>query len=326
MQLKWTSPMLQRNGRAGQEQQGVDIYGPDQLGRPVAIQCKNSVKQLSLKKVKAEIENAEAYKGKLLTIYIATTAKMDAKLQKDVRLLSEKRVSEGKFAVGLLYWEDIFSGLALEPRVLSNHYPSLIIGGGATAGSPGAKRLAGLVLGYYGGFFLRYIDLLFGEAGWMAQEDPEQLRILVRLLKVNSRVLSDEDAADIQKWCDTVEKYIFGPPASVNEQEKWRNVKEVANAIEQRTEYLPSLVEDTDVAAFIKLGLAIGGVYHSESESIGKKVNNVHRMITALLPNAEGALVELLTRLDDKPTYRAGPALYTFVDRELRFPTQGVAG
>lgn len=73
MQLKWTSPMLQRNGRAGQEQQGVDIYGPDQLGRPVAIQCKNSVKQLSLKKVKAEIENAEAYKGKLLTIYIATS-------------------------------------------------------------------------------------------------------------------------------------------------------------------------------------------------------------------------------------------------------------
>src|SRR5690606_15287377 len=163
MQLKWTSPMLQRNGRVGQEQQGVDIYGLDQLGRPVAIQCKNSVKQLSLKKVKTEIENAEGYKGNLLAIYIATTAKMDAKLQKDVRLLSEKRVSEGKFAVGLLYWEDIFSGLALDSRVLSNHYPNLIIGGGATTGSPGAKRLAGLVLGYYGGFFLRYIDLLFGE-------------------------------------------------------------------------------------------------------------------------------------------------------------------
>ena len=37
MQLKWGHPILQRNGRSGQEQHGVDIYGPDQLGRPVAI-------------------------------------------------------------------------------------------------------------------------------------------------------------------------------------------------------------------------------------------------------------------------------------------------
>jgi hypothetical protein len=47
-------------------------------------------------------------------------------------------------------------------------------------------------------------------------------------------------------------------------------------------------------------------------------------MIAAVLPSAESALVELLTKLADKPTYRAGPAIYTLIDRELRFPTQGV--
>jgi len=282
--------------------------------------------RLSFKKVKAEVENAEGYEGKLLALYIATTSKMDASLQKDVRLLSEKRVSEGKFAVGLLYWEDIFSGLALDARVLSSHYPNLVIGGGATNGSPGAKRLAALVLGYYGGFFWHFIELLFGEAGWMAQEDPEQLRTMVRMLKVNSRVLSDDDSADIRNWCETVEKLIFDSPASLKGKYGWRQIKEVANAVEQRAKCLSSLVEDLDVAAFIELGLAIGRVYHSEGDFTRKKASNMHRMIAALLPNAEGALVDLLTRLDDKPTYRAGPALYTFVDRELRFPPQGAAG
>jgi len=323
MQLKWATPVLQRNGRSGQEQHGVDIYGPDQLGRPVAIQCKNTVKRLSFKAVIAEVAHAENYEGKLQALYVATTAKMDAKLQTDVRRLSEERVGQGKFAVGLLYWEDIFSGLALDARILSSHYPNIVIGGGATNGSPGANRLAGLVLGYYGGFFWHFIELLFGEAGWMAQEDPEQFRTIVRMLKVNSRVLSPDDAADIKKWSTEVEKLIFAPPPSLTEETKGLQIKQLAQSTVQRALYLPSLVEDIDVAAFIELGLAIGRIYHSDGEFSQKKAASIHRMIAALLPNAEGALVELLRKLDDKPTYRAGPALYTFVDQELRFPTQG---
>ncbi|BAP88180.1 putative uncharacterized protein [Burkholderiales bacterium GJ-E10] len=323
MQLKWDSPMLQRNGRQGQAQHGVDIYGSDQLGRPVGIQCKNTVKRITFKKIEAEVRNAEGYEGKLLALYIATTAEIDATLQKKVRLLSEARVNKGEFAIGLLYWEDIFSGLALDARVLASHYPNLVIGGGATNGSPGANRLAGLVLGYYGGFFWHFIELLFGEAGWLAQEDPEQLRTLVRMLKVNSRVLSDDDATDIRRWSESVEKLVFGSDSSLNKKEKWRQIKQLAKATEERAKYLSSLVEDLDVASFIELGRTIGGIYHAEGEFTSKRASNMHRMISALLPNAEGPLVELLTKLKDRPTYSAGPALYTFVDRELRFPTSG---
>lgn len=323
MQLKWNSPILQRNGRQGQKQDGVDIYGPDQLGRPVGIQCKNTVKRLSLKKIEAEVKNAEGYKGKLQALYVATTAKMDEALQKDVRLLSENRVGEGKFAVGLLYWEDIFSGLALDARVLSNHYPNIRIGGGATNGSPGADRLAGLVLGYYGCFFWHFIDLLFGEAGRMAQEDPKQLCTLVRMLKVNSRVLSHDDATDVRKWSETVEKLVFDPPKLLSEKDKWTQIKQVAKATEKRARYLSSLTENLDVAAFIELGLAIGNVYHSDGKFTSDRAENIHKMTFALLPSAEAALIELLTKLKNKPNYSAGPALYTFVDRELRFPTQG---
>src|ERR1700722_13837488 len=38
--LRWNSTSLQKNGRPGQRQSGVDIYGPDEIGRPVGIQCK----------------------------------------------------------------------------------------------------------------------------------------------------------------------------------------------------------------------------------------------------------------------------------------------
>lgn len=324
MQLKWSSPDLHRNGSAGQEQHGVDIYGPDQLGRPVGIQCKNTVGKLSYKKVKSEVENAEKFEGPLQALYIATTAKMDAALQKDVRLLSEERVKVEKFAVGLLYWEDIFAGLALDPQVLSNHYPNLVIGGSATKGSPGADRLSGLVLGYYGRYFWHFIELLFGEAGWMAQENPEQLRTIVRMLKVNSRVLSQDDASDVQRWCVTVERLVFNPPAGLSGDDKWAEVKQTALSVEQRAKYLSSLVDDVGVGNFIELGISLGRIYHSEGDLTRKNASSLHRMIAALLPSAEGLLIELLKTLDGKPTYRAGPALYSLIDQELRFPTQGL--
>ena len=40
LRIKWRSPNLVRHGRTGQAQQGVDIYGPDDLGHLVGVQCK----------------------------------------------------------------------------------------------------------------------------------------------------------------------------------------------------------------------------------------------------------------------------------------------
>lgn len=322
MQLKWASPTLQTNGRPGQEQHGVDIYGPDHLGRPTAIQCKNTVGKLSLKKVNAEVSNAELFQGNIQALYIATTAKRDAVLQKDVRLLSEQRIAASKFAVGLLYWDDIFSGLALDEQVLRNHYPNLVIGSGAARGSPNEVRLAALVLGYYGGYFWEYIELLLGELGSMAGEDPSQLQTIVRMLSVNSRILSPEDAKDIRQWASSVESLVFTNPANSSAKTNWRQVKQVAKSIEQRVKYLALLVDNIDLAAFVELGLAVGQIFHSDGDLTKKRASNLHTMIAAVLPSAESALVELLTRLADKPTYSAGPAIYTLIDRELRFPTK----
>jgi hypothetical protein len=87
MSQRWKSPNLQKNGRPGQKQNGVDIYESDDIGRRVGVQCKRSKGSPTLDTVRAEIAAAETFEGLLSTIYIATTADYDSVLQKDKRAL-----------------------------------------------------------------------------------------------------------------------------------------------------------------------------------------------------------------------------------------------
>ena len=59
--LRWKSTTLQKNGRLGQKQNGVDVYGADEIGRPVGIQCKRYKPPLELKHVMDEIGKAEMF-------------------------------------------------------------------------------------------------------------------------------------------------------------------------------------------------------------------------------------------------------------------------
>ena len=79
----------------------------------------------TLDTVRAEIAAAETFEGLLSTIYIATTADYDSVLQKDVRLLSGKRVADNKFAVSVIFWEDIVNGLVLNPEVFKAQSPQI---------------------------------------------------------------------------------------------------------------------------------------------------------------------------------------------------------
>jgi hypothetical protein len=89
--LRWNSSDFYRNGRQGQKQDGVDIWGHDDDNRHIGIQCKNTVNDVSLATVKSEIDNADTFEPKLDRLYIATTAKRDAALQKAVREISGQR-------------------------------------------------------------------------------------------------------------------------------------------------------------------------------------------------------------------------------------------
>jgi hypothetical protein len=139
--IRWQSPQFYRNGRAGQRQDGVDIYGyPNaEIGNGICgVQGKNTINGLSLAVIKTEISNAESFQLNKLTL--ATTADRDAARQAEIRQISSEREAEGKFSVDILFWDDIAQDLCKDEAELFKHYPQFRSKGkgGDSHGSGGA--------------------------------------------------------------------------------------------------------------------------------------------------------------------------------------------
>lgn len=121
--LRWDSSDFFGNGRLGQKQDGVDVWGYDIAGWHIGVQCKNTLAGISLAIVQKEICNAESFEPKLDHLYVSTTAPRDAKLQKEVRQISATRKAEGNFQVDILFWDDVAGDLGLDDKVFFKHYP-----------------------------------------------------------------------------------------------------------------------------------------------------------------------------------------------------------
>ncbi|MBP6860772.1 MAG: hypothetical protein KBC57_00260 [Neisseriaceae bacterium] len=125
LQVRWSNSELFRNGRQGQRQDGVDIYGNNSSGSFVGVQCKNTTKGITEQIVMDEIKNAESFTPLISELVIATTADRDANLQKKVRNVSDDRQSQNLFTVSLLFWDDICQNLAEDEDKFFMHYPQL---------------------------------------------------------------------------------------------------------------------------------------------------------------------------------------------------------
>ena len=97
---EWQDSSIQRFGRNGQAQQGVDI-----VGRPkdresngwVGIQCKcidtNSI--LDKSTLLGELEKAEKFKPPLSQYIVATTGRKDVQMEQLCRAISEQHLIKG---------------------------------------------------------------------------------------------------------------------------------------------------------------------------------------------------------------------------------------
>ncbi|MGH7297642.1 MAG: hypothetical protein ACRELB_22080, partial [Polyangiaceae bacterium] len=70
-----------------------------------------------------EIRKAEEFAPPLEVFFVATTMPHDAKLQQAMRVLSEQRVSEGRFAVEVLFCGDISNDLIGDVAEFGKYYP-----------------------------------------------------------------------------------------------------------------------------------------------------------------------------------------------------------
>jgi hypothetical protein len=123
----WGDPGTQRNGRTGQPQHGVDIFGRLPAGRGWGgIQCKgreryppNPVEEADLR---AEVERALNFRPSLNAFILATVAPRDATIQAVARSISTAHEGRNLFSVSVWSWDDISDELVTRPSLIRRLY------------------------------------------------------------------------------------------------------------------------------------------------------------------------------------------------------------
>jgi hypothetical protein len=103
---------IKKNGRLGQPQLGVDVYGkPKGENYYWGIQCKgkdNYVNaQLTEKEIDEEIEKAKKFEPALKVFAFATTAPKDVNVERYIRLKDQQSEAGGGFEIILYSWQDL---------------------------------------------------------------------------------------------------------------------------------------------------------------------------------------------------------------------------
>lgn len=109
----WNIPMkIKKNGRNGQPQAGVDVYGvPKGELNYWGIQCKGKDDYVNAKLTKKEIDieigKAHNFKPDLSVFIFATSMNKDSSIEEYVRIKDLESRKNGKFEILLFCWEDI---------------------------------------------------------------------------------------------------------------------------------------------------------------------------------------------------------------------------
>lgn len=122
----WNCPEIKKNGRSGQDQAGIDVYGiPNGEKSYYGIQCKGkdeyTNKQLTEKEIDEEISKALNFTPKLKKMYFATTAVKDVKIEAYLREKNIEHIEKEIFEVHLYSWEEIVE-LIQENKVTYDYY------------------------------------------------------------------------------------------------------------------------------------------------------------------------------------------------------------
>ena len=106
----WSDPNAQKNGRTGQTQHGVDVFGISSCdGKRYGVQCKgknaNYGSQLTKDEIRDEAVNADEFVPPLTSFVMATTSPRDESLQEYCREVNDAKTHN--FTVDVWSWDDI---------------------------------------------------------------------------------------------------------------------------------------------------------------------------------------------------------------------------
>ncbi|MEY8213147.1 MAG: hypothetical protein RPR97_01550, partial [Colwellia sp.] len=123
------SPNAELNGRGGQAQNGIDVFGlKGATTKWFGIQCKGKDgrygHQVTEAELKAEVEKAKTFEPALSHFILATTAENDANIQAIARKITAEHIKSGLFIVQVKSWDEIQREISNHEKILSKHYPS----------------------------------------------------------------------------------------------------------------------------------------------------------------------------------------------------------
>lgn len=123
----WQDRNAQKNGRSGQAQAGVDVFGKTPEGKYWGVQCKLKSRlnksELHKKEICDEIAKAALFQPALSHWIIATTANIDKKLQEFVHDLHQQQLAQKRFSIEIYDWTRITALLAQYPALAHRFYP-----------------------------------------------------------------------------------------------------------------------------------------------------------------------------------------------------------
>lgn len=104
-------PGTQKNGRSGQQQRGVDVYGyrDRRTDCLVGVQCKEKLEtEVTEEELRAELEKAKSFKPEISEFIQITTAPRDQKIQEVARIITaELAATDRQIRVSVWGWEDV---------------------------------------------------------------------------------------------------------------------------------------------------------------------------------------------------------------------------
>jgi tetratricopeptide (TPR) repeat protein len=126
----WKTSDALFNGRSGQPQAGVDVFGTDRVEKTLAgVQCKGKDGDygvvLTAAELKAEVEKAKTYQPALEVFILATTAPDDVTLQTLAREITKTHKAAGLFEVRVEGWGSLKQRLTDYPDLVQKHFPDL---------------------------------------------------------------------------------------------------------------------------------------------------------------------------------------------------------
>ena len=124
----WRDPNAHHNGRNGQSQNGVDIWGKDVFDPDyTGIQCKgkneNYGSQLTTDEIDNECKKAVSFQPSLKSFIMATTSPRDVAVQRHCRILTKNCTYP--FRVDTWSWDDIEDEVQCRPTIMDRFYPEI---------------------------------------------------------------------------------------------------------------------------------------------------------------------------------------------------------